>query len=433
MRRSTQSTKTKLAVRKAKTTEKRAAKRKKVTKKKTTLGFRGFGDVLTPRGLNVAHPETVNGTDYEVAYLEIPLVHMDALSKFKLMLWEENARFAELEIQEDDNGDGNTVKVPTQKQMFSLLSSRPDVKRLVEAMKTNAGCNLGEPLVVVPVGGGKFETIEGNERTVAAILCHTEDPDTFPTINVKVYKGLTKSDALLVLATTHGNGKSPWGAKEKARLHYCALKETGMEIACYASHQRLNPTRLKILIGAYLAVTKYESMYESTKPRLFTYFTKLIGQSYFRELMGMQKPQTPMEKTKGRRTRGKAAHFSPEKGQTSAFMRKFMKWMALNKLTDCTNVDNLPLILEHEPSRKMFEEDDDCTYVQAWNRYCEDNPQFGSEVYADMDSLTDLLENLSDPEKDDLKSGKKAKVAKFQRLIQAIGTVENELGIVFEK
>lgn len=437
MRRSTTTDKVKLFVRNKKVTN---AKRKKgvrvrtanvnALKKQSQLKFKGLdkpaGNV---RGYQDGYCETVAGQEYEIGFLTGKL--SPDITGTNLLLWDENARYSQLMDALDgsdteSNGAANGSKLRTQTEIFNMMATRPDVKKLKEAMKINGGPCLGEPPIGVPNGGGKIEIIEGNERVVAAILNHVENPEFFAEIPIKVYKGLDRSHALLVLAALHGNGKSPWGGKEKARLHLNAIQESGfnggLSLNDYAKFQRLNPTRLKIDIAAYLANQKYQELYEGGKPKLFSYFTKLFSKPRYRIELGMQSTV----EGKGRRKRGEA--FDPFKGMNHPFLKEFMRWLALNKLTDCTHVDALGLVLDHPIAGKKFREEDDCKFTEAWNIYVASNPEYGSPLHSAIYDLSEQLRDISDEEIVELSKKKGTKAARFRELRKIMDTIAERTG-----
>lgn len=392
--------------------------------KQARLRFRSLDNPMAKiKGFEEGYSETVAGKTYPIGFVTGKLA--GDINNTNMLLWDENARYSELMDVLEGDGDGSTKKgkLATQSEIFAMMASRPDVKKLAQAMKINQGTCLGEPPIGVPGANGKIEIIEGNERIVASILNHMEDPETFATIPIKIYKGLDRARALLVLAQLHGNAKSPWGGKEKARLHWNAIKDSGLEIGQYALFQRMNPTRLKILMASYLANQQYEEMYNGTKPKLFTYFTKLFSRAGFRVRMGMQSAA----EGKGRRKKGE--EFDPLKGMSSDFLREFMKWLALSKLTDCTQVDSLEVVLDHPVAGKMFREDDACKFVAAWNVYAQDRPEHDSPVYATINELALRLDELPESELGDLKKNRSAKSILWQKLRTSMARIEEKMGV----
>jgi hypothetical protein len=407
-------------VQKAKKVEQRAEKRAKAIKSIAKLGIKSLDKPATGKHKGRAvqtYIETINGTNYKVYFVEVPLPK--DIEDGKVDLWNENSRFPEREEGE---------RRPTQKQLFKVLADRSDVKSLYLGMKQNGGAILGEPPVAVPLGTDRWELIEGNERYVASIMnAQDEQQDgggKFQTFTMKVYEGLTKKDALVLLSVIHGPGKSPWEAKEKARLYYNAIKVSGLSYAEYAKINRLNLTRLKIMIASYEANQNYINIYEGVKPRLFTYFTKLFGQKRFRVAMGMQ-PATEDGK------RGKEAEFNIDAAKNSEFLATFMEWLALNKLKDCTEVDRLHFVLDDAEAKAFFLRGAN-KFEAAWDIFAKKNPQYANELYADMENITDLIDNdVSDDEVEAIKQTPK-KVEQWARLRRSLERMEERVGCDFE-
>jgi hypothetical protein len=308
-------------------------------------------------------------------------------------LWSENSRNVDLAPDQ---------KRPSQIQLFQILAARNDVKSLAAAMKLNGGPNRGEgPPIAVPAEDDKYEIIEGNERLVAAILNAQEDPETFKTVSIQVYQGLTKADALALLGTIHGKGKSPHPAVKIARLHYNALQASGMSPKEYAKSLGLNVSRLNILLAAYNMCNWFTSHYDSIKgDKTFTYFTKLVGQPHFRDLMGMSIAEENPEKRRGRRTR---APFDPMRGTNSDFFKEFCEWIAASKITDCIQVDTLQSVLDDSNAKKVFLKPGN-NFYNARDVLEQSRPELKSDFWADLYSLREFFTNMSDADLKDLLS-----------------------------
>src|SRR5579863_90983 len=277
------------------------------------------------------------------------------------------------------NGSGADL----QKKLEDLLWADDDVRDLYRQVLINRG--LIERIIVREDG----TAVEGNCRTVVYRKLHKNNPreHAWQFIPSRVLPAdIGERDVAILLGEMHVAGKNTWSPFEKAGHVYRLQKDFALTQDEIAHRLRMSKSKVNQLIRAFeIMKTKFLPKYpEHSSIRKFSYFEEVF-----------KKPQLRV-------------WIETNEGAED----QFVHWVGTNKLSQGTQVRDLPAIIESAEATRALTTDG---FQAAQKVLGEDNPELTSKLFRHM---LEMAESLKRAQLDDIQRVRKSRHSKARRIVQ---------------